>query len=576
MSFLDFVVLIGSMAGIAVYGIWRTRGRRNLAAYLKGDPKAGWGTIGISVMATQASAITFISTPGQGYQDGLGFVQNYFGMPLALIIVAAVFLPMYRRLDVYTAYEFLGRRFDAKTRLLGAALFLLQRGLAAGITIYAPAIILSTMLGWSLDLTIILSGLLVILYTVTGGSQAVSVTQKYQMAIIFCGMVTAFVILLAKLPANLSLTDALTVAGGFKKLQAVDFSLDVHRRYTLWSGLLGGLFLSLSYFGTDQSQVQRYISGTSLRESRMGLMFNAVFKIPMQFFILLLGALVFVFYQFEPPPVYFNKVAWNAAVRHGSSEQLRSLERKFDAVHVEKEQFIHSWLLARHSADRKAEAEARAQAVAAHDRSEAVRTEAKAVLSAADPGAKANDADYVFITFVLDHLPHGVIGLVVAAFFAAALSSKSAELNALGSTTTVDFYRHLLKREAAEAHYVAASKWFTLFWGLVALAFALFANLVENLIQAVNIVGSVFYGVVLALFLTAFFLRRVGGTAIFWAALAAQTLVFVLYFTLNISYLWYNFIGCAACVLLSLMIQMAVGPKAGAAAATAVAGENGN
>jgi Na+/proline symporter len=560
MSPLDFVVLIGSMVGIALYGMWRTRGHQNLSAYLKGDPNVKWAAIGISVMATQASAITFISTPGQGYQDGLGFVQNYFGMPLALIIIAAVFLPMYRRLNVYTAYEFLGHRFDTKTRLLGAALFLLQRGLAAGITIYAPAIILSTMLGWRLDLTIVLSGLLVIIYTVTGGSEAVTLTQKYQLAVIFGGMVTAFVVLLMRLPPNFSLTDALTVAGGFQKLQAVDFSLDVKRRYTFWSGLLGGLFLSLSYFGTDQSQVQRYISGASLRESRLGLMFNAVFKIPMQFSILLLGVLVFVFYQFERPPVFFNQAAWNLGAKHDADEQFRSLEQKFTAVHAQKEQLIQKWLDAKHADDRQAEAAARTQAQAALERCEAVRAEVKTALLAADPRAKTNDTDYVFITFVLDHLPHGVIGLLVAAFFAAALSSKAAELNALGSTTTVDFYRHVIKRDATDAHYVAASKWFTLLWGLVALAFALFANLVENLIQAVNIVGSVFYGVVLALFLVAFFLRWIGGTAVFWAALAAQMLVFVLYFSLNISYLWYNFIGCAACVLFSLLIQAALGP----------------
>jgi Na+/proline symporter len=559
MSPLDFAVLIGSMVGIAIYGMWRTRGRQDLSAYLKGDPNVRWAAIGISVMATQASAITFISTPGQGFQDGLGFVQNYFGMPLALIIIAAVFLPMYRRLNVYTAYEFLGHRFDAKTRLLGAALFLLQRGLAAGITIYAPAIILSTMLGWRLDLTILLSGLLVIIYTVTGGSEAVTLTQKYQLAVIFGGMLTAFVVLLMRLPANLSLTDALTVAGGFQKLHAVDFSVDMNRRYTLWSGLLGGLFLSLSYFGTDQSQVQRYISGASLRESRLGLMFNAVFKIPMQFFILLLGTFVFVFYQFERPPIFFNQAAWQSGVKYDRGERLRSLEQRFAAIHTEKEQLIHTWLDARHHGDLKAEAEARAQAQAALNRSEALRAEARTALLAVDPRAKTNDTDYVFITFVLHHLPHGVIGLLVAAFFAAALSSKAAELNALGSTTTVDFYRHILKREATDAHYVAASRWFTLLWGLIAIAFALFANLAENLIQAVNIVGSVFYGVVLALFLVAFFLRWVSGTAVFWAALAAQTLVFVLYLSLNISYLWYNFIGCAACVLFSLIIQAVLG-----------------
>lgn len=559
MSLLDFVVLIGTLVGIAAYGLWRTRGPHSLSTYLKGDQTLGWTTIGFSVMATQASAITFISTPGQGYQDGLGFVQNYFGMPLALIIVAAVFLPMYRRLKVYTAYEFLGRRFDAKTRLLGAALFLLQRGLAAGITIYAPAIILSTVLGWRLDLTIVLSGLLVIIYTASGGSDAVSHTQKYQLAIIAGGMVTAFIVLLVKLPAHLSLIDALTVAGGFKKLEAVDFSLDVHRRYTLWSGLLGGLFLSLAYFGTDQSQVQRYISGASLRESRLGLMFNAVFKIPMQFAILLLGALLFVFYQFEPPPVFFNEAAWKVAVNHDSGEHLRSIEQQFAAVHTQKQQLIRTWLDAKHAGDRPAESAARALALTANERSEAVRAEAKTALLAAAPRTQTNDSDYVFITFVLAHLPHGVIGLLVAAFFAAALSSKAAELNALGSTTTIDFYRHVLKRQATDAHYVAASKCFTLLWGLVALAFALFANLAENLIQAVNIVGSIFYGVMLALFLVAFFVRWVSGTAVFWAALASQTLVFVLYFSLSISYLWYNFIGCAACVLLSVLLQALLG-----------------
>jgi SSS family solute:Na+ symporter len=558
MNPLDFAVLIISMLAIAAYGTWHTRRHRDLKHYLRGDETVGWLTIGISVAATQASAITFISTPGQGYQSGLDFVQNYFGMPLALILVASVFLPLYRRLNVYTAYEFLGRRFDTKTRLLGAGLFLVQRGLAAGITIYAPAIILSTALGWRLDLTIILSGLLVIIYTVAGGSQAVTLTQKYQMTIIFTGMVAAFAILLMKLPASLS--DAFTVAGGFKKLNAVSFSFDPQRRYTFWTGLLGGFFLSLSYFGTDQSQVQRYISGSSLRESRLGLMFNAALKIPMQFFILLLGVMVFVFYQFEPAPFYFNQATWNQAVQHDPDGKLQALQQEFDETHVQKQQFIRQWLDAKHDGDHIAEAAAQAQALAALDHGNALRTEAGNVMQANDPGVKSNDADYVFISFILGHLPHGLIGLLITAFFAAALQSKSAELNALGSTTTVDFYRYLVKREASDAHYVAASKWFTLLWGLVALAFALFANLAENLIQAVNIVGSVFYGVVLALFLVAFFIRRVGGTAVFWAALVSQALVFVLYFSLNISYLWYNFIGCMACVLLSLVIQTILGP----------------
>ncbi len=570
MNALDFLVVIVSMVGIAAYGVWKTKGKRNLDGYLKGDPSMQWMGIGISVMATQASAITFISTPGQGFDSGLGFVQNYFGMPLALILISAVFLPVYRRLNVFTAYEFLGRRFNARTRLLGAALFLLQRGLAAGITIYAPAIILSTVLGWRLDLTIILSGCVVIVYTVLGGSQAVSLTQKYQMAVIFGGMVLAFVILVVKLP--IGLTDALTIAGGCNKLEAVDFSLNIQKRYTFWSGLLGGFFLSLSYFGTDQSQVQRYITGASLRESRLGLMFNAVFKIPMQFLILLLGVLVFVFFQFEAPPVFFNEAAWKARSVRESGSELRAIEQEYAQAHERKRERMIAWVEAARAGDAPAEARAREQALEALQRSAAIREAGKAALLKAAPQASSNDADYVFIAFVLKYLPHGVVGLLIAAFFAAALSSKAAELNALGSTTTVDFYRHIVKKEAGDAHYVAASKWFTFFWGLVALAFALFANLAENLIQAINIIGSIFYGVVLALFLVAFFLRRVGGRAVFWAALGAQLLVFALYFTLNISYLWYNLIGCAACVLFSLILQALFGPDPESSSREAIQG----
>ena len=569
MNTLDYVILVGTMLGIAAYAVWSTRGHHDLNRYLKGAGGTGWLTIGLSVMATQASAITFLSTPGQGYESGLGFVQNYFGAPLALIIVAVVFLPIYRRLKVYTAYEYLGHRFDPKTRLLGAGLFLLQRGLGAGITIYAPAIVLSTVMGWRLDATIVCSGLLVVVYTVAGGCDAVSLTQKYQIGIIFAGMVAAFFVLLARLPAGLGFSDALALAGGFHKLEAVDFSTSMDRRYTIWSGMLGGMFLALAYFGTDQSQVQRYLSGASVRESRLGLMFNAVFKIPMQFFILLLGVLIFVFYQFERPPVYFNKAAWDAQVSRATDGRLSALDAQFTEAHAGERAQLEAWLRARHAGDRAGEAAARAASVAAHGRVERVRADTRAALDAARPGTKANDADYVFITFILDHLPHGLIGLLVTAFFAAALSSKAGELNALGSTTTVDVYRHIVRRDASDAHYVVASKCFTAFWGLVAIAFALFANLAENLIQAVNILGSIFYGVVLGLFLVAFFLKRIGGTAVFWSALAAQALVFVLYFNLSISYLWYNIIGCAACMALSIILQAAInlggGPRPAAA-----------
>jgi solute:Na+ symporter, SSS family len=548
---VDYVVLLGTMLGIAAYGIWRTRGRRDLNTYLKGAGDTKWFVIGLSVMATQASAVTFLSTPGQGYQDGLGFVQNYFGAPFALIIISMFFLPIYRRLNVYTAYEFLGRRFDAKTRLLGTAIFLLQRGIGAGITIYAPAIVLSTVFGWRLDLTILCSGLVVIAYTVAGGSDAVTLTQKYQIGVIFAGMIAAFFVLLAKLPAGLSFSDALTVAGGMHRLNAIDFSISLRPRYTFWSGLIGGMFLALSYFGADQSQVQRYISGASLRDSRLGLMFNAVCKIPMQFFILLLGAMLFVFYQFEQPPLVFNESAWIARLEHDDNHHLQSLQAKFAELHAQKRELIGAWLSAKHSGDAAGAARARALAVAANDRAEQLRDQAKQAMP-----AKANEADYVFITFILKYLPHGLIGLLVAVFFAAALSSKAAELNALASTTTVDLYRHVIRREASDAHYILASKCFTVFWGLVALSFAMFADMVENLIQAANIVGSVFYGVPLALFLVAFFLRFIRGTAVFWAAIVCQAMVIVLYFRLDISYLWYNLIGCAACVLLSVLFQL--------------------
>ena len=563
MNVADWVVLLGTMVGIAAYGSWRTRHIRSLNTYLKGSQSTGWGTIGLSVMATQASAITFISIPGQGFESGIGFVQNYFGLPLALIIVCAVFLPLYRRFGVYTAYEFLGRRFDRKTRLLGAGLFLLQRGLAAGVTIYAPAIILSTVLGWRLDLIIVFTGLLVIVYTVTGGSEAVSLTQKWQMAVIFSGMATAFVVLLVKLPEGLGFSGAAHVAGALGKLQAVDLSFDPSRRYTLWTGLLGGLFLSLSYFGTDQSQVQRYIGGGSLREGRLGLMFNALLKIPMQFLILLLGALLFVFYQFERPPLFFNQSEWQRHAQGPEGGTFLVLEKRHAVAVAETEKAIRAWLGARTSHAAGVEAIARATMLEAYGRTAAVRSEAKATLLAADPRAKTKDSDYVFITFILAELPHGAIGLLIAVMFAAALSSKAAELNALGTTTTIDFWRHFRPLAAAdEARNVRVAKRFTALWGLFAVGFALFAGFAENLIEAINILGSIFYGVMLGIFLVAFFFRRVGGSAVFFAAVTAQALVVLMFLSLNIGYLWYNLIGCAACIAFSLLLQVVLRPRA--------------
>jgi SSS family solute:Na+ symporter len=558
---LDWLVLLGAILGVAAYGVWHTRGRHNTETYLKGTGDARWFVIGLSVMATQASAVTFLSTPGQGFQGGLGFVQIYFGMPIALILIAAIFVPIYRRLNVITAYEYLGRRFDAKTRLLGAAIFLLQRALGAGLTIYAPAIVLSKVLGWPLGATILCSGLVVIVYTTSGGSDAVNATQKYQIAIIFAGMITAFVILLMKLPRELTLPDTLSLAGSMGKLNAVDFSLDAGKRYTIWSGIIAATFHMLAYFGADQSQVQRYISGASTRESRLGLMFNAACKIPMQFFILALGVLLFVFYQFEKPPVYFDQVAWRESAMPNQTEKLAVLDQKFSKAFDAQKQQLAVWIAARHTHDAAAEAEARAAVADAHDRIETVRQEGRL---AVDPRGKRNDTDYIFITFILNYFPHGVIGLLLATFFAAALSAKSAELNALGSATTVDFYRHVIRRDATDAHYLRASRWFTVFWGAVSVAFALCLTLAENLVQAVNILGAIFYPAMLSLFVVGFFFRRIGATAVFCGALAAQILVIILFFTVpdsRLSYLWYNPIGCAACWLVSWIIQTALGPN---------------
>jgi SSS family solute:Na+ symporter len=544
MNRLDYVVLIATILAIPLYGLWRTRGRETLGHYLKGDQSIRWGTIGLSVLATQAGPITFLSMPGQAYESGIGFVQNYFGQPFALITVCAIFVPIFHRLKVYTAYEYLGQRFDQKTRLLGAFLFLVQRGLAAGITIYAPAIILSALLGWRLNLTIWLAGGLVIAYTAFGGTKIVSITQRYQILIIFVGMALAFGIAVHRLPDNLSFSNALSLAGKMGKLQAVDFSFDPDKRYTFWSGVFGGFFLALSYFGADQSQVQRYLAGGSLTASRFGLLFNAVVKVPMQFLILLLGAMVFLFYQFEEPPMYFNQPAYERAVALGHGSELRQLQTQFEEVFARKRAALTSA-----SGDELLKLDAQTRSI---------RDQAKAILERAGASPKSNDADYVFITFVLQHLPHGVIGLLIAVIFCATMSATAATLNALGSTTAVDFYRPLIRPNARDHHYVVATQLLTIAWGLVAIGVASFANLVENLIQAGNILGSIFYGSILGLFLVAFFLRSVRGSAVFFAAVLAQILVLVLFWTLSISYLWYNLIGCAAVLLFSIILQRTV------------------
>jgi solute:Na+ symporter, SSS family len=547
-SRLDYLVLFATVLAIPLYGLWRTRGRESLGHYLKGDKTIRWGTIGLSVLATQAGPITFLSMPGQAYESGIGFIQNYFGQPLALLVVCAVFAPIYQKLKVFTAYQYLGQRFDRKTQMLGAFLFLVQRGIAAGITIYAPAIILSAILGWQLNLTICLAGGFVIIYTVVGGTTIVSLTQRYQMMVILAGMAVAFGVVIYRLSPSISFSHALTVAGKLDKLQAVDFSIDPHKRYTFWSGAIGGFFLALSYFGADQSQVQRYLAGDSLRSSRLGLLFNAVVKVPMQFFILLLGAMVFIFYQFEKPPVFFNRPAYERAIEHGAGPQLKDLATKEDRVFEQKRDALSAYAAA--PSPEKMESIRELDA-----RTQALRAETKQVLNQNGADPRSKESDYVFITFILQELPRGVVGLLVAVILCATMSATAAALNALGSTTVVDLYRPLRTSIASDHHYVVAARFFTAAWGLIAIAVASFANLVENLIEAGNILGSVFYGSILGLFLVAFFVKHVRGSAVFFAALIAQALVFLLFFTTGIGYLWYNAIGCAAVLLVAPVLQ---------------------
>jgi SSS family solute:Na+ symporter len=551
---LDYFVLIATILAIPAYGLWRIHGSASLRQYIKGDASIGWATIGLSVLATQAGPITFLSMPGQAYESGIGFIQNYFGQPLALIIVCAVFIPIYQRLKVYTAYQYLGERFDRKTQLLGAFLFLVQRGIAAGITIYAPAIVLSALLGWRLNLTIWLAGGLVIIYTVIGGTKIVSITQRYQMIVILVGMAIAFAVAVYRLSPNLSLESTLSVAGKMGKLEAVNFSVDPDKRYTFWSGLIGGFFLALSYFGADQSQVQRYLAGGSLKESRLGLLFNAAVKVPMQFFILLLGAIVFMFYQFEKPPVYFNQPAYERALENGYAPQLRTLQTQFDNVFMQKRAAIRA--VSDASPNERDGAMKNLREL--ETQTQELRDRTKAVLVKAGVDPKSKESDYVFITFILQQMPHGIVGLLIAVILCATMSATAATLNALGSTTAIDFYRPLIRPNASDHHYVIAAQALTAAWGLVAIGVASFASLVENLIEAGNILGSVFYGSILGLFLAAFFIRRVTGSAVFFAALLAQALVFILFVTTNIGYLWYNFIGCAAVLILAPILQLTI------------------
>ena len=549
MVILDWLVLLGTLAFIVLYGVWKNRKNKTIEDYLKGGNNSRWWTIGLSVMATQASAITFLSTPGQAFHDGMGFVQFYFGLPLAVVIICLFFIPIYHRLKVYTAYEFLEERFDLRTRTLTAILFLVQRGLAGGITIYAPAIILSVVLGWNLKILILLIGCVVISYTLIGGTRAVNVTQKQQMFIIFLGMITAFIFIINSFPTEVGFIKALTIAGATGKLEVIDFSFDPNSRYTFWSGITGGLFLALSYFGTDQSQVQRYLSGKSLKESQLGLIMNGFLKVPMQFFILLVGVMVFVFYQFEPSPINFNPKAIEAVEQSNYKEEFNRLEATLSQI----QELKRMHLLDENNVDLKE--------VARLDiREKEIRKEAKSLINKAAPNIETNDKDYVFISFILKYLPQGLIGLLLAVILSAAMSSTASELNALAATTVVDLYKRN-RNNLSETHYVNASKFFTLFWGIIAILFASFGSLYENLIQLVNIIGSIFYGTILGVFVVAIFLKRIKGQAIFYAALISEALIIYIFYLDILGYLWLNVIGTILTILLGYLLQFTLPKK---------------
>ena len=591
----DWTVLIATLAIIVGYGTWKTRGQKNAQDYIKGGNSSKWWTIGLSVMATQASAITFLSTTGQAFSDGMGFVQFYFGLPIAMVIICLVFIPLYHRLKVYTAYEFLENRFDLKTRSLTAILFLIQRGLAAGITIFAPAIILSVVLGWNIVTLNIVIGVLVIIYTVSGGTKAVTVTQKQQMFVIFAGMLAALFITINLIPDEVSFTDAINIAGASGKMEVLDFSFDLENRYTVWTGLIGGTFLMLSYFGTDQSQVQRYLSGKSMKEMQMGLLFNGVLKVPMQFFILLVGVMVFVFYQFNPSPLNFIDASTQTVLASEYGDDYRALQDKQSVLFAEKQRVslalsktednslkhelfqldsiektyrLESKFLIKKAVDSDYTAEyntlqKEVEGLKANPKSEAYITKSAALASLYKDSAKdtqTNDRDYMFIRFILNQLPTGLIGLLLAVILSAAMSSTASEINALATITSIDLYGRNLKEEKGDDHMVKMTKLFTLGWGIVAIIIACFADLAENLIQLVNIIGSIFYGNVLGIFLLAFFFKYIKGNAVFIGALITQAIVVMGWWFDWMPYLWLNLFGCVVVLVIANILQ-ALSPK---------------
>jgi len=555
MNSIDWIILFVTLALIVTYGTLKGRGSKNIDGYLLGNKSLPWWNVCLSIMATQASAITFLSTPGQAYEDGMRFLQFYFGLPLAMVILSVTAVPLYHKLKVYTAYEYLETRFDLKTRSLAAFFFLMLRGLSVGITIYAPSLILSTILDWNINLTTIFIGSLVMIYTVTGGTKAVSMTQKYQLTIIMAGMIIAGLTAFYKLPKDISFTEAFQLAGIMGKMNLVDVSFDLTERYNIWSGLIGGLFLFMSYFGADQSQVGRYLGGKSVTESRLGLLFNGLLKVPMQFIILYIGILVFVFYQFHQAPVFHNQSLKDKAMQTEYAGAITALEGEYDQVFANKRDEAENLVDAIRKDDSMLIEESRKTFQTIQDSEKQIRSKVKEQIAIALPGSNTLDKDYVFISFVMAYLPHGLIGLLMAVVFMAAMSSTASELNALASTTTVDIYKRSIKKDGDDYHYVKSSKWFTAGWAIFGMLFASIANQAENLIQFVNIVGSIFYGTILGIFLSAFYLKYIKSNAIFFAAIVAESIIVYCYFFTEVAFLLYNIIGCLVVVVLGYIFQ---------------------
>ena len=565
MQLFDWIILIVTLLFIVIYGAWKTKGSKNVKDFILGSNETPWHVVGLSVMATQASAITFLSTPGQAYHDGMGFVQFYFGLPIAMVVICVTFIPLYHKYKVYTAYEYLEKRFDLKTRSLAAILFLFQRGLGTGLTIYAPAIILSAILGWNLTYMNIVIGVLVIVYTFSGGTKAVNVTQKQQMFVIMSGMFITFFLLLHYLPNDMTFTSALHIAGANDKMNIVNFSFDPEEKYTFWSGITGGFFLALAYFGTDQSQVGRYLSGKSVKESQMGLIMNGLLKVPMQFFILLTGVMVFVFFQFNPVPLNFNPNNKAMIEKSAFKGEYNALEKKLDDLSEDKK-VINLLYIDQLNQDYD-NPTLRKELVTLSNKEKDLRDRAKEIILKADSNSETNDKDYVFFHFILNYLPKGLIGLLLAVIISAAMSSTASGLNALASTTAIDIYKRNLKEQKSERHYLNATKFFTLLWGIVAILFACIGTLFENLIQLVNIIGSIFYGTVLGIFLVGFYLHKVQSKAIFCSAVVSQLTIFIIYYYAififpsgqeKLGYLWLNFIGAMLTIVISLLLQWTI------------------